>query len=122
MLNFSSGQHNLTPVHSHFSSIYPNSTHGGNFIFSLSCFLALYIKTDIKFDLPEGLKIGDWTASQPTQFGTTGTTIYEDKAEYVFPIIGDSTWPIKCVVSYQVCDNHICMPPAQKELQVVALR
>lgn len=81
-----------------------------------------YIKTDIKFDLPEGLKIGDWTASQPTQFGTTGTTIYEDKAEYVFPIIGDSTGPIKCVVSYQVCDNHICMPPAQKELQVVALR
>lgn len=77
-----------------------------------------YIATTVSLELPEGLTAGEWSITRPGQFGESGTTIHEDEAKYVCPLIGHGSGPIKCKVSYQVCDSHICMPPAAKELNL----
>lgn len=77
-----------------------------------------YIPTTVNIELPEGMTSGKWKASQPGRFGDSGTTIYENEAEYACQLDGNSSGPIKCTVSYQVCDSHICMPPAKKELNI----
>lgn len=77
-----------------------------------------YIATTVNLALPDGLKAGEWTITRPGRFGESGTTIHEGEAEYSCPIIGHGSGPVKCTVSYQVCDSHICMPPASKELNI----
>lgn len=77
-----------------------------------------YIATTVSIELPEGLTAGDWAITRPGQFGESGTTIHEDEATYTCPIIGHGSGAVKCKVSYQVCDTHICMPPASKELNL----
>lgn len=77
-----------------------------------------YIATAVNLALPDGLKAGEWTITRPGRFGESGTTIHEGEAEYSCPIIGHGSGPVKCTVSYQVCDSHICMPPASKELNI----
>lgn len=77
-----------------------------------------YIPTRVNLELPDGLSVGEWTITRPGPFGETGTTIHEGEAEYSCPLIGHGSGPIKCKVSYQVCDTHICMPPASKELHI----
>lgn len=77
-----------------------------------------YIPTRVNLELPDGLSAGEWTITRPGPFGETGTTIHEGEAEYSCPLIGHGSGPIKCKVSYQVCDTHICMPPASKELHI----
>lgn len=76
-----------------------------------------YIPTEIKLELPEGVSAGSWKASQPGKFGETGTTIYESSSEYTCPLEGNGRGKLKCTVSYQCCDTHVCMPPVNKELE-----
>lgn len=77
-----------------------------------------YIATAINLELPEGLKAGDWKITRPGKFGESGTTIHEDEATYTCPLIGHGKGAIKCKIAYQVCDAHICMPPANNELNL----
>lgn len=77
-----------------------------------------YIPTEIQLELPEGVSAGSWKASQPGKFGETGTTIYESSSEYTCPLEGNGRGKLKCTISYQCCDTHVCMPPVNKELEV----
>lgn len=77
-----------------------------------------YIPTAVNLELPDGLTAGEWTITRPGRFGDTGTTIHEDEAEYTCPLLGHGKGTIRCNVSYQVCDAHICMPPAKNQLTI----
>ena len=77
-----------------------------------------YVPTTLTLSLPEGLTAGEWTASRPGQFGTSGSTIYEDEAVYTCPVAGNTAGDVSCTVSYQCCDAHICLPPVKKTLRV----
>lgn len=78
-----------------------------------------YIPTSVSLSLPEGVKSGEWKMTRPGQFGKSGTTIYENEAEFSCPIDGHTSGPVTCTISYQVCDSHICMPPVKTDLKLV---
>ena len=48
-------------------------------------------------------------------FGSAGTTIYEGEKTFSLPPSGSGKGEVKCSVSWQCCDDHVCMPPATRE-------
>lgn len=77
-----------------------------------------FIKTDFKIELPAGLKT-DGTMSLPAvkSLDTGGTTVYEGECVFRQKISGNGAGKITCKVSYQCCDNTICLPPAEKTME-----
>lgn len=79
-----------------------------------------YIPLKISFELPEECKLkGETIMPAAEKFGSKGTTIYENKVKFV-QFINYTKLPnqLKCKVSYQCCDDHMCMPPQEKELNL----
>lgn len=78
-----------------------------------------FIPTTLKFSLPEGWSLSKkMQCSSFRQFNEAGTTIYEKEAIFQQEIKGKGQGEIKCTISYQCCDNHICFPPTEKNLSV----
>ena len=78
-----------------------------------------FIPTTLDFALPAGYeKAGDLQRSSFKGYGSTGTTIYEDKAEFRQSIRGTGVGTVQCTFGYQCCDAHICFPPAKLKLSV----
>lgn len=76
-----------------------------------------YIKTDLVFSLPEGVKAIE-SLQKPSfkYFSDNGTTIYED--EIIFKQVVDVSGKGNVVVkfNYQCCDSQICFPPTEETL------
>lgn len=78
-----------------------------------------FIPTTVDFVLPDGYeKAGDLQRSSFKGYGSTGTTIFEDKAEFRQEINGNGSGMARCTLGYQCCDAHICFPPREVELTV----
>ena len=77
-----------------------------------------YIPTKIELTLPEGVTAGTWKKSATRPLNQSGTTIFEDEAEYSCDLIGNTLGEVKCDIRYQCCDSQVCMPPAKKTLSV----
>ena len=78
-----------------------------------------FIPTTVDFVLPDGYeKVGDLQRSSFKGYGSTGTTIFEDKAELRQEIKGNGSGTARCTLGYQCCDAHICFPPREVEFSV----
>lgn len=78
-----------------------------------------FIPTTVDFVLPDGYeKVGDLQRSSFKGYGSIGTTIFEDKAEFRQEIKGNGSGTARCTLGYQCCDAHICFPPREVELSV----
>lgn len=76
-----------------------------------------FIATTVEMQLPAGCQLaGELKKPSFKAFNDNGTTIYEDEISFAQEISG--TGIVKCVVGYQCCDAHICMPPVKKEFSL----
>lgn len=72
--------------------------------------------TVLKVELPEGYTTeGEWTYPVGKPYNQKGTTLYEDEVVFSQKISGSGSGQLKCTVSYQCCDAHICFPPETVE-------
>ena len=85
-----------------------------------------YVLTDVKFEYPRGiepdgkLKVPEGKAYE----ADPKVKIYEKKVTLVQPvkvIPADNKGVIICTVTYQACDDMICMPPVTEEIEVMNL-
>ena len=78
-----------------------------------------YIPTEIKVETT-----GNWHNDGSLQLpvakplNQTGTTIYEDDVVFRQRIIGSGEGSAKVTISWQCCDDHICMPPQEKTFSI----
>ena len=78
-----------------------------------------YIVTTVDIELSEGYeKVGKMIRPSFKALNQQGTTIYEKEAIFRQKIEGNGKGQVKCRIGYQCCDNHICMPPVEKEYTV----
>lgn len=92
--------------------------HPGYHIYSEVSSADPYIPTKIDLVLPEGVTAGAWKQTGMRPLNSTGTTIFEDAAEYSCDLSGHGVGDVTCEVSYQCCDSQVCMPPAKKTLSL----
>lgn len=79
-----------------------------------------YIATNVEFIAPNGYSpYKGIQKSKSVKYGQSGTTVFEDQAIFyqVFTNKTLSNEKFTCIVSYQCCDNQICMPPEEKEIE-----
>ena len=85
-----------------------------------------YVLTDVKFEYPKGIE-SDGKLKVPegkVYEADPKVKIYEKKVTLVQPISvtpADNKGVIICTVTYQACDNMICMPPVTEEIEVINL-
>ncbi len=78
-----------------------------------------YIPTEIKVELSSGWqKEGDLLLPAFKQLNSSGTTIYEDDIVFRQKIKGNGKGTATVTVSWQCCDDHICMPPTEQVFTV----
>lgn len=78
-----------------------------------------FIETTLDIELPDGYqKVSKMTKPAYKTFNEQGTAIYESEAVFRQKIKGVGKGSVKCRIEYQCCDNHICMPPVEKEYVV----
>ena len=74
-----------------------------------------YIPLVIHYDLSNSYKLsGDAIMPKALPFGTSGTTIFSEELTIVQPFEGSGSGTAKVIVSYQACDDHVCIPPQEK--------
>lgn len=77
-----------------------------------------FINTEFKLELPNGLsKDGDMKLPAAKLLDKGGTTVYEGECIFRQRLIGNGVGKMRCTVSYQCCDNTICMPPTEKVME-----
>ena len=79
--------------------------------------------TKVEIDLPEGYKKVGTLAASPSRpiEGEEAIQVYEQKVVFKQKYEGHSFQmnPVaRCKVTYQCCDNQICMPPVTDELEI----
>ena len=65
--------------------------------------------------LPQGVTAAEPVMPTAQPFGSAGTTIYEGEKTFSLPLSGSGKGEVKCSVTWQCCDDHVCMPPATRE-------
>lgn len=83
-----------------------------------------YLPLNLNFSLPEGCRLkGETKMPAAKPFGSSGTTIYEDKAKFT-QLVGCAQVPatLSCEVSFQCCDAHVCMPPFRKKFTMEVVK
>lgn len=76
-----------------------------------------FIATTVKMQASAGCKlVGELKKPSFKAFNENGTMVYENEVTFIQDISGVGT--VKCIVGYQCCDNHICMPPVEKEFSL----
>ena len=65
--------------------------------------------------LPQGVTADEPVMPTAQPFGSAGTTVYEGENTFSLPLSGSGKGEVKCSVTWQCCDDHVCMPPATRE-------
>lgn len=65
--------------------------------------------------LPQGVTADEPVMPTAQPFGSAGTTVYEGEKTFSLPLSGSGKGEVKCSVTWQCCDDHVCMPPATRE-------
>lgn len=106
------------PFYNNYKLIVKFKIHPGYHIYNNVSSEDPYIATKIDLTLPEGVTAGNWKKSATRPLNQSGTTIFEDEAEYSCPLEGHTIGDVKCDIRYQCCDSQVCLPPAKKTLTV----
>ena len=78
-----------------------------------------YIPMTVDFRLPEGCALeGALNMPAARPFGSGGTQVYEGEATLRQLIRSKQSGTVKLTVSYQCCDNNICLPPQEETFEV----
>lgn len=79
-----------------------------------------FIPTDFKLELPAGLtKDGQMKLPPVKSLAGGATTVYDGECVFRQRLSGNGVGKVRCTVSYQCCDNTICLPPAEKVLEFI---
>lgn len=89
--------------------------HPGYHIYSEVASEDPFIRTSVDADVPQGYSAGEWTRPFGRFYTQGGTRIYEDQAVFTRLYTGAGQGEVRCTVTYQCCDSHICFPPEKKE-------
>lgn len=81
---------------------------------------AAFTPTTLQISLPSGFKPAGELQVPPFQpFNEEGTTgILTDTVTYTQEITGTGAGEATVAISYQCCDDHICFPPAEREIRI----
>lgn len=78
-----------------------------------------FIQTEIKIELPNGYKtVGKLQLPATHRLSEGETTVFEGDNLFRQVISGKGSGIIKCIVTYQCCNQDICLPPVEKELSI----
>lgn len=78
-----------------------------------------YSPTIIEFNVPAGYtKLKETNSPASIKYGDRGTFIYMNEVIFYQRFIGDGKDGFKCKISYQCCDDQVCIPPTEKEFTV----
>lgn len=75
-----------------------------------------YLPLKLDFRLPEGVRTAEAVYPAAKPYGKNGTRIYEEDLVITQTIEGvRASDVVKCRVSFQCCDAHVCLPPVEKD-------
>lgn len=78
-----------------------------------------FLVTSLKISLPAGWeKVGDIDYPAFKKYNDAGTLIYEGEVVFRQRIKGSGKGEVKCTMSYQCCNDQICIPPVEVEMKV----
>lgn len=83
-----------------------------------------YIKSEVGFELPEGVSLhGELKNPSPNPYqGKPGILIYTNRIQFEQVIKIDENLKketkLICWFYYQCCDAHICFPPNKKQIEI----
>lgn len=93
--------------------------HPGYHIYARTTSDSPFIPTTITFELPEGYeKVGNLNVPAGMFYSQSGTSIYDGTVVFSQSVKGSGKDNIRCKVSYQCCNDNICLPPTEKEIIV----
>lgn len=93
--------------------------HPGYHIYGIVSEQDPYIPTDIKVEPSSGWQLdGDIILPPFKLLNTTGTTIFEDDVTFRQKLSGSGKGTAKVTISWQCCDDHVCLPPAEKDFEL----
>jgi thiol:disulfide interchange protein len=74
---------------------------------------------EIEISLPQGYtKKGNLIVPQAIKFGSNGTTVFETDFTCAQSISGAGGGKAIVKVTYQTCNDQVCLPPETKEFQI----
>ncbi len=100
------------------SIVFSFKIHPGYHIYSKVAASDAYEPVTVNIKTPDGISAGEVIMPAAKNFGSNGTTIYENHAKISVPLSGSGAGEIICTVGWQCCDSHICMPPAEKVFNI----
>ena len=82
--------------------------------------------TDVKFEYPQGIQTaGELVIPEAKVYDAdSNVKIYEKRAIFIQPIQVEpkaDKAKIACIVTYQACDETICIPPVTERVEVINL-
>lgn len=85
-----------------------------------------YVLTDVKFEYPQGIQTaGELVIPEAKVYDAdSNVKIYEKRAIFIQPIQVEpkaDKAKIACIVTYQACDETICIPPVTERVEVINL-
>lgn len=91
--------------------------HEGYHIYASVAAVDPFVATTVEI-LPSGgaAKVGGLQKPAASMYNSAGTTVYKKEALFRQEISGEGD--VKCIVGYQCCNETICMPPTEVEIQV----
>lgn len=77
-----------------------------------------FIPTEIKLTLPDGVKADGPMSYPAVDPSKNATTYYKGLCRFIQRITGDSDSDAVCELTYQCCDNSVCMRPVNTTLKI----
>lgn len=77
-----------------------------------------FIPTEIKLTLPDGVKADGPMSYPAVDPSKNATTYYKGLCRFIQRITGDSDSDAVCELTYQCCDNSVCMRPVNTTLNI----
>ncbi|MDR1719791.1 MAG: protein-disulfide reductase DsbD N-terminal domain-containing protein [Dysgonamonadaceae bacterium] len=78
-----------------------------------------FIATSVDIDFPHGYRpVGEIKRPLGNYYNRQGTTEYRDEVLFSQVFTGTGNGEVKCKVTYQCCDRHICFQPQTKEISI----
>ncbi len=68
---------------------------------------------------PAGIFIGELITPPSRPLGNRGNSVYENDFTISIPVDGGISGPVTCTISWQSCDDKICLPPQKREFKVM---
>lgn len=96
------------------------SIYNGYYVYNIISEEDAFTPLQINFELPKGYElIGETIYPHAAPLGSGVTTVFREKVSFTQKIkTTTSPGDIKVKISYQCCDNHVCMPPKTVEFKI----